>query len=629
MRMRILISVLLAIMVLPGLAQDGMTYNEAPMLADMVAAGDLPPVEERLPDNPIVFDGPDGIGVYSGEIRRVELAGVASTVNDCFIAYEPLVRYNVNWEIEPNLAESWEINDEATEYTFFLRQGVKWSDGIPFTADDLTMWWELTQNDETGMSPLRGMVDLQKIDDYTVTFVLESPNALFLNDLAHPGAMNVTAFPRHYTEQFVPDYNENAAALAEEAGLENWAELLDVRVGIFDFERFQGGTPTLGAWMGEGEVTTDETRYTLVRNPYYFKVDSAGNQYPYFDRVVVSRLGDSEVISLRVAAGEVDFQRHWVSGVDVRPFYIENQEAGNYRILDIAGSWSNSIGILVNMTHVDPMHAEINSNKDFRIGLSHALNREEMIDILYLGMLEPHQVAPLTTSPYYNEQLATQYLEYNVDLANEYLDKVLPEKDGDGYRLGPDGERYSIVLLAVDRQNYSDISELLARYWEAVGVQTQVRLVDRTTGDGIIESHEHDVRIWTVPGGLDVPLAAHPFVVAAGTSFENISWAPGWWRWYYDPNNELVVEPPDVVKRQTELYRQALGEPDPNVRLELWNEILQITADGFFNIGLSTPEIDYFVVHNSMRNIPNQIFFDWPHGLTGNYDTYAFFRAEE
>ncbi len=628
MKLRIVILTLIALVALPIMAQDEMMYGEAPMLAEMVAAGELPPIEERLPPNPIVFDGLDGIGVYSDTLRRVELQGVSNAVIRCFIMYEPLVRYNVRWELEPNLAESWEISDDATEYTFFLRQGVRWSDGAPFTADDLTMWWELTQNDEAGIGGLRGLVDVQKIDDHTVKMVLGGSNALFLNDLAHPGTMPVTAFPRHFTEQFVPTYNEEVSAMVEEAGLESWADLLDQHVGYGAWGALQAGTPTLGSWMGETSFGSDDTRYSLVRNPYYFKVDSAGNQYPYFDRVVVSRLGDSEVISLRVAAGEVDFQRHWVSGVNVRPFYIENQDAGDFRILDIDGSWANSIGILVNMTHVDPMHAEINGNKDFRIGLSHALNRQEMIDILYLGMLQPHQVAPLTTSPFYNEQLATQYLEYNVDLANEHLDKVLPDKDGDGYRLGPNGERYAIVLVAVDRQNYADISELLARYWEAVGVQTEVRLVDRTTGDQILDRHEHDVRIWTVPGGLDVPLAAHPFVVAAGTSSENVAWAPGWWRWEYESDHELTVEPPDDIKRQGELFRQARGEPDPAARMALWDEILQITADRFVNMGLSTPEIDYFVVHNSMRNIPSQIFFDWQHGLTGNYDTYAFFRAQ-
>ncbi len=599
-------------------------YKEAPSLAEMVANGELPPVDQRLPANPIVYDGPDGIGTYGGTLKRIRQSGTSFVIDECLCAYEGLVVYNVDWEIEPNLAESWEINEDASEYTFNLRKGIKWSDGDPFDADDIIFWWEdVVQNEELGGGSF-GISQTVKLDDYTIRFTLEDSNALFLNDIAHPAGMSIAAYPKHYCEQFHKDYNPEVEAMAQDEGLDTWADLFGAECGLYGGGRWQKGSPSIGAWMGDTEITGSTTQYEHVRNPYFWKVDSSGQQYPYIDRVQFVFIADPDAIALRVAAGEVSFQRQWVSGLDKRAFYLENTEQGNYHLQDIADSWANAIGISINQTPVDPVHAEVNQDLNFRIGLSHAIDREEMIEVLYLGLIDPFQVAPLPSSKYYNERLATQYLDYDVDLANEYLDEVLPEKDADGFRLGPDGERYVLIFPAVDRQNYADLTEMLKSYWEAVGVQTEIRLVDRTTWDQIrLQEREYDVTIWSALAGVAVPLAAKDYVPVNSSAHYALSWVD----WYNDPELPLAMEPPEQVIHQLELYDQSRAEPDPDKRLEIWQQILEIAADQFYQIGIGTPEKDFFVVSNDLRNVP-EAYYDWAHCLAGPPRVWSFYFAE-
>ena len=124
-----------------------------------------------------------------------------------------------------------------------------------------------------------------------------------------------------------------------------------------------------------------------------------------------------------------------------------------------------------------PGPARIFNNKDFRIGLSHAINREEILDIVFVGQGEPYQAAPLPGTPFYDEEMAKQYIEYDVELANEYLDKAgFAERDGEGFRLGPDGGRISFPMEIMNfKQERIDVLELVRNYWRDVGIDMQVQ----------------------------------------------------------------------------------------------------------------------------------------------------------
>ena len=299
--LRFLVILAFAIAMLAVVSAQDMMYGEAPMLAWMVEAGELPPVEERLPAEPLVVE-PNSPGVYSDpawdqpdRTWNLGLRGTGDGANMIrHIAYEGLVRWDAEWtQVIPNVAAGWEASDDGSEYTFFLREGMKWSDGEPFTAHDIVFWYEAhATNTEASPAPPNWMVvggetgTVEAIDDYTVKFSFAAPNGLFIQRLATPAGLAILQFPRHYAEQFHPDYNPDGIdALLEEAGLDNWVDLWDLKVN--DAGNWSTPQPQLWAWVleeGSG-YTADAIQVTAVRNPYYFKVDSDGNQYPYIDYV--------------------------------------------------------------------------------------------------------------------------------------------------------------------------------------------------------------------------------------------------------------------------------------------------------------------------------------------------------
>ncbi len=149
------------------------------------------------------------------------------------------------------------------------------------------------------------------------------------------------------------------------------------------------------------------------------------------------------------------------------------------------------------------MKREIFNNKDFRIGLSYAIDRQAIIDAAFVGQGEPWQAAPRKESPYYNERLAKQYTEFDVAKANEHLDKAYPKKDGEGFRLGPDGKRISFNIMVIPALgDFLDSTQLTAQYWQAVGVDAKVQTVDRTLFYDRKDANEHDAAVFLGSGGM-------------------------------------------------------------------------------------------------------------------------------
>ena len=623
---------------LTTLALAQTSYNESPQLAQRVAAGELPPVEDRLPRNPMVLEPLERIGVYGGDWRLAVVGGQYSHVAR-YQGYENLVRWSPTWDnVIPNIAESFEVNEDSTEYTFKLREGMRWSDGAPFTADDILFWYEdVFLNDElTPAKPNNLMVGgvpvlVEKIDTYTVVFRFGAPNGLFLQQVAEVGPSPFTNYPRHYLQEFHPKYNaDNIDRLVQEAGVADWMTL---------FQQVKGGThavddyfrvsnvPTLYAWYftiapGDGAAT----RAIAVRNPYYWKVDSEGNQLPYLDRLTYDLLSDNEVLLLKVLSGEIDWlDQHFATPTN-KPLVVDNQDQGDYRLFATTSTIPNSMAIQLNLNHPDPVKNAIYQNKDFRIGLSYAINRQEIIDLVFVGQGEPYQVAPAADSPFYSEELAKQYSNYDVELANEHLDRAgLTVRDGQGFRLGPDGNRVTIIMeLDVNRLTFVDASELIREYWRAVGIDLQVRTMDRSLwevrvrGDGI----DWDATIHSFGGGKGFAVLLDPryyFPFNANSIF-----AKAWSQWYMNPTGQgsgiTPIEPPAAIKQQMELYDQIRVTGDLDEQLNLMMEILDIATDQFYVIGISTEPDGYGVVKNSLRNVQMTMPWSWiyPHPAPTN-----------
>ena len=426
--------------------------------------------------------------------------------------------------------------------------------------------------------------------------------------MARGDGASFTAYPKHYFEQFHPLYNENVDDLVAEAGVADWRELMTLRGGAGAGVEFwqNAGIPTLNAWVITTPYGTG-TQVVAERNPYYFKVDPEGQQLPYLDRVQYTQFEDVEIFTLAVLNGEIDMQDRHINTITNRAVLFDGQEAGDYHFYSLSPDIMNTTTIMFNFTHPDPMKREIFQNKDFRAGLSHAINRQEIIDLIYIGQGEPWQAAPRPEAPFYNEEFGKQFTEYDPELASEYLDKVLPEKDADGYRLGPDGNRFSFVITVSDApytENPSVIEQVV-RYLQEAGVDAQFDVVDRALLTERQSNNQHDAWIWAGGGGLDNILNPSWYVpVEPGGATIGRAWEV----WYANSSDPLAEEPPQFIKDHQAMYDALSAEPNPERQAEMMRELLEYSKDQFYVIGINLMPMTYGIVKNNFRNVPPQMF---------------------
>jgi len=598
-------------------------YQEAPMLAEQVAAGNLPAVEERLPSNPLMLEVVEEIGDYGGTWNTGLLGGGDFGWFQRTVAYENLVNWNRDWTgVVPNIAESFEVNDDATEYSFKLREGMKWSDGVPFTADDIMFWYEDIQLNEE-LTPDRGSnpPTVVKVSDYEVKFVFEEPNGIFLQGAASVGCAH-TCFPAHYLKQFHADYVDEAELQAkiDEAGQADWVSLIRSKGVDRNDSLANPELPVLYAWVFKNAYGDGSTRVVAERNPYYWKVDAEGNQLPYIDAVDFELFENAEVFLLKILNGEIDLQdRHIATDIN-KPVIFDNQEAGNYRLFETNKAEMNHSMLALNLNSQDPVKREVFNDINFRIGLSHAINRQEVIDVVFVGQGEPWQGAPLRGTPFFNETLAKQYTEYDPDLANEYLDKVMPEKDSDGYRIGPDGNRFTFIMEITEGFTAwaPDVMELVKSYWDDVGVDVQVKNQDRSLLFDRFVLGVHDAMLWQGDGGNnDALLRGFWYLPITARNEAGVAhWAANWGTWAQGistaPDNSVQAEvPPQAIQDQVALYKELLATGDQEKQIELYRQILDIAQENFWVMGIGTYGPGYGIVNNNMRNVPQVMPHAW------------------
>ena len=392
-------------------------YSEAPQLAERVAAGELPPVEERLPKNPVLIQPLERVGIYGGTWRMGFTGTDNRTVIRVYAGYENLLRWDPAWtRVIPNLAQSYEVSKDASEFTLHLREGLRWSDGAPFTSDDILFWYEADLlNEELHSSIDKDFmindtpVVVEKIDSATVKFSFAEPYGQFVTKIAEIENDYVTARPMHYLKQFHPDYNpEGIDALIAEADVEDW-------IGLWRWKadhRRNSEIPTMNAWVLTEDYDFGSTSVVLERNPYYWKIDTEFNQLPYIDRIQFTNYSSTEDRQLAAMNGQIDMQALGIrdSNYDDWAAY---KTVGEYDLHTLMNPRANYLSIQLNLVHRDPVLRSVFSNKTFRIALSHSINRTEVIDQV-LGLdLKPRQPSPLMASPYYRERLETQYLKYD------------------------------------------------------------------------------------------------------------------------------------------------------------------------------------------------------------------------
>lgn len=628
-----------ALALLAGGAWAQTATGESPVLTSMVEAGTLPPVAERVGSEPRVLDVVDEIGTYGGTHRAALVGGNDRNMLLKFTGYEPLMAWDRAWTgaVIPNVAKAVEASDDATSFTFTLREGMKWSNGTPFTAEDVAFMVNDVVADDTlypakpSWMTVNGELPTATVESPTrVRIDFPAPNGLFLKNVATPFGTKLVLMSRDYCGQFMPSINDGAEALAQEAGAADWAEHVTNMCGVGEenIERWRNPEmPTLNAFMIEEPYESGSTQVTFVRNPYYWKIDAEGNQLPYMDAARFSINADKQTALLAAVAGETTFQQRHIASTDNLPVLAAATQTAGIAIVDQIQERGSDVSIAFNLSHPDPVKRDIYDDLTFRAAMSHAIDRQAIIDSLYLGLGTPTQPGPPETSAYYNEQMETQYLAYDVDTANRMLDELgYDERGSDGFRLGPDGQTITFNIQAVTAlDGYTDIAELLSQYWQAVGVDARVQAMDRTRFYEVKNANEHDVVLWGGGGnGPEGLLDPRYYMVFSSES----NFGVGWYQWI-ESDGANGVEPPAWVMEQRATYDAITATADDAEQTRLFNEIMQIAADEFMVMGISTPPKQYAIRSANLANVAEGTAVSWiyPNPGPANPEQW-FFRPE-
>ncbi|MEM9497953.1 MAG: ABC transporter substrate-binding protein [Pseudomonadota bacterium] len=515
----------------------------------------------------------------------------------------------------PNIAKSWEWNDDFTELTFHLREGHKWSDGAPFTAADVAFWYnDIILNEEMfpntpGLWTWDGEpATVEALDDLTVKFTLPKPAPGLLNRFAV--GFTQPFQPKHFYEQFHIGYNPDANALAQERGMESWVDLINLYHGGSDWKDtpsplLKGGAdnvvPTLEAFILVAE--SDKGR-TFVANPYFHMVDTAGNQLPYINELEEKYVPEQEVRNLKIVNGEVDLKAQNLFLSDF-PLYKDNESNGGFNV-HLTPTLGNTLYYSFNTTHPDPKFADVFNDVRFRQAMSMAINRDEILDLVYLGQGRPVQATPAEprTVAFVTDEHTNAYIQYDPEAAAALLDEMgLKDSDGDGVREFADGSPINIQHFYSNQGGPVQIHELVRGYWEDVGIQLSQREI--STDEYRTKAGANDL---LVTSWLDRNRSA-PAISQENFMFKppfGDRWQPGTgfeWAVWSDTDGAQGVEPPDSIKTLGDLADQfllvPLGSEESN---RIGGEIADIHAENLWKIGVVGDTVAPLVVNQDIGN---------------------------
>ncbi len=576
--------------------------KQAPVLERLVSEGKLPPLEERLPVNPGVFVTNDGIGKHGGTLRR-GFTGVADRWGPTKLNDRALVWFDNKLVQVPRLAESWEVSDDATTWTFHLRKGIKWSDGVPFTAEAIK--WRLENeyfNKTLTPSPTAFAIGKDKKqaehlfpDEYTWTVKFPAPNAVFILGRGRADYW----YPGHYMKKYHMDLTDDKAALEAEVTKKGFDSWVTYWTNDRSWWYLNPEMPRVAPWIGLGSLATE--LHVMERNPYFFAVDSEGQQLPYIDKVTHRLFTDPSVFNMWIVNGEIDFQaRHVAMGNYT--LFKENEAKGAYKVF--LGVSAGHVCINCNHTTKNPRLREFIQDRRVRIALSVCVNRDELNELVYNGLLTPRQYSPLSMSPQYYPKQAEAYIQYDPDLANKLLDEAgYSEKDAEGFRKWKDGSGETIFFTiegtAQPGTQDEDAVQRIVQYYGKVGIKCAYKGVDRSLYQEHYAANEIEMAFW---GGdrTVLPLVA-PIIWTCRQP--DRPWGVAWALWDANPNDPNAEEPPagHWVWTIWELWDKIVAEPDPAKQTALFHQILDIWAEELPQIGYLGESPAPIIVKNGFR----------------------------
>ena len=587
------------------------SYSESPMLTEMVKAGTLPPVEERLPQEPFVVgpgtlisqtDLPDWQpGKYGGTLHFAH--AVANWNPDIFIML------NENLMCAPGIglaglqgcvAKDVKAENDNKEFTITLRKGLKWSDGVPVTTEDVKFVWEdVYGNDKItptfpakfrdGGRPDGNPAKLDIIDDYTFKLTFGEPYGGLLREISVKGWQGYTdlILPKHYLQQWHINYTPiDDPKMQDELSKLNlkdewWQVFAAHRCNNWDDTNPRcAGFPTLGPWVA---VTAPSQVLAFDRNPYYYKVDTQGQQLPYIDKLVSQQVLDVEALTMKVLAGEVDFVRESTALVKL-PLYKENEEKADIHV-QLMDNHVDPTCLFLNNTYADENFKKTVNDVRFRQALSYGINRQEIIDSVYFGYAQMPKLVPS---------------EYNVDKANQLLDEMgMDKKDADGYRLGLDGKPFTFLIEhGAHAPDIAPAAELVAVQLKDIGLKVQVKQLESSLwGQRAAANDLQATILWDVqPMWADGTWTDY----APGQA----GWAPLWQQWH-DTNGQQGEEPPAAAKElYTIMENRSKAVPYSDEDKQLVDELYKNYSENSWILPLAEKVNYAMVVSNKLGNMP-------------------------
>jgi peptide/nickel transport system substrate-binding protein len=617
----------------PASAAQPAKLLEPFFLGHSVAAGDLPPVRERVPETPsiVTLNGTgQSPGRYGGDLRL--LMGKPKDVRMMMVyGYARLVAYDTRLEIVPDILERLDVR-EGREFTLRLRKGHRWSDGQPFTAEDFRYYWEdVAGNAElspfglTKVLLIDGMPPrFEVLDKTTVRYTWSRPNPYFVPALAAAAPLFIYR-PAHYLKRFHVRYADPATLRRQvrKAGMRNWAGLHDSKDRQYRSDNPR--LPTLQPWVNMTRPPSE--RFIFTRNPYYYRIDTAGRQLPYIDRVIIT-LGSNKMIPAKTGAGDADLQARYLR-FDNYTFLKEGEKRNGFTVRLWRTAKGAQKALYPNLNAADPVWRAVLRDVRFRRALSLAINRHEINQVVYFGLARESANTVLPESPLYREQYQTAWSQFDVERANALLDDMgLTKRTSDGIRLLPDGRPLNIIVdTAGESTEETDILELIHDSWLKAGIKLYSKPAQREVFRKRIFAGQTVMSVWAgLANGLPAPDMS-PEELAPTAKYQ-LHW-PKWGQ--YAETGGRAGEPPDMApaRELVRLNTAWRGATSGAERERIWRRILDIHAEQVFTIGIVNGTLQPVVINNRLRNVPAEGIYAWnPGAYFGIYkpDTFWFAR---
>jgi len=622
-------------------------YSEAPMLAELVTAGTLPAVEDRIPNEDNVFvEKVDAagtalsIGNYGGVINQ---GGVGGSWGIARQALESIIRFNTDGTYYPNVIKSYDVNDDYTVWTFHLREGMKWSDGDDFNADDITFWYYMCHiNNFDTKASWKALIDykekvqkvnaetgeteevdqpvyakLTKVDDYTVTFTFTKSK--FPADFIENGDFKWCWAPSHYLIDLIPSsyYVENEywgdTGLSDEQVLANalakgidQSTVKDLGKQAFYYFWNIAGIPSLNPFVlstEPGHSTRDDELCILERNPYFWKVDAAGNQLPYVDAIHYNKTSEDGQDQLKFRSGEIDIVE--VPMQDIASILADLGDA--VAVKEFASTNWGAYQVTFNYTVADENYAALFANAAFREAMSIAVDRTEMSGLLTDGFLEPGQCAPAEGNFGYDADWAAKWTEYDAAKAATLLESCGLVKGADGFYDFADGTDLVLEFYTYTDSGAETAFPVLEQYWNKVGIKC-------ATKDLAVEAYDQEIdnNTWyavigphTSIGGVSLKSRVAPFVPVEQAA----EWY-GDYGTYYATGGEKGVAPSGDMAKLVELYEEWKASAEPAKRDEISLKIYEIHKNNLWTIAYLMPESGYALTSSKIGNYADLLVDD-------------------